>query len=318
MHFLVIGFSSLARRRLLPALRRLGYRADVATRSRSVEAGQSGLVTGTLFGDYVSALGSTDARWVYVSTANGTHADIAREALRSGRHVIVDKPAFASIEETRELLDLARNSQLCLAEAMVFPFHPWVSEVRAAFAAAGSRPEHLSARFSFPPLSPDNFRYSAQDGGGAISDLGPYVAACGRIFFDAEPSRVELSVQEGPAAVEVGFSVLAEYPDGRTLTGRFGFTSGYANGLDLLGPDIALHVDRPFTPPPEEPCAVRGIILGKPFAASVQPCDPFQEFLSQIAASGDRDHERAAYARLVDRDSRAVHALRAAARRRGR
>src|ERR1035438_2318397 len=143
MKVLLIGYSSISKRRVIPALLSLGAESvDVASLSKSAWEWSSYLPL-RMFRDYDQALDQTDAQAVYVSTVNSQHARWARKALQSGFHVIVDKPAFLSVAETQELIELAHRNQRCLAEATVYGCHPSISTARKAFEQAGTSPTHL-------------------------------------------------------------------------------------------------------------------------------------------------------------------------------
>jgi predicted dehydrogenase len=66
-----------------------------------------------------------DVDLVAIATPNATHYELARAALRAGKHVLVDKPACATAAELRDLRDLAeaRNLQL-----FVFQNRRWDSD----------------------------------------------------------------------------------------------------------------------------------------------------------------------------------------------
>jgi predicted dehydrogenase len=68
------------------------------------------------------ALASTQAEVVHVCTGTDSHATLAAEALRAGRHVLVEKPAALSGTEARHLADLARQGGLLLSPVHQFPF----------------------------------------------------------------------------------------------------------------------------------------------------------------------------------------------------
>src|ERR671933_1407012 len=62
--------------------------------------------------DYRDLLSDTSIDAVVIATPVRTHADLALEALRAGKHVLVEKPLAASLEEARELLRLASDRSL--------------------------------------------------------------------------------------------------------------------------------------------------------------------------------------------------------------
>jgi predicted dehydrogenase len=240
---LILGHSRIVRKRVGPALASIPEIESVEIASRhSAEADHR---------DYARALAESDAELVYVSLVNADHAAWVERALESGRHVIVDKPAFLQLQDAERLVALARRRRACLAEATVYPSHPQIDAIRSCFESPGAGVTRIEAGFSFPPLPPEDFRYRKALGGGALSDLGPYAVSPGRIFFGGRPEEIVCRVltRDGPDEIDTSFSVLLRYPAGRSLVGHFGFTTAYRNRLSLTGPEACLDVDRVFTTP---------------------------------------------------------------------
>jgi NDP-hexose-3-ketoreductase len=279
MKVLFLGYSSISKRRVIPALQKLGAESvDVASLSKSASDWSSDLPV-KMFRDYEQALDQSDAQIVYVSTVNSQHAQWARKALQAGFHVIVDKPAFMSVAETQELIELARINQRCLAEATVYAFHPSISTALEVFEQSHSSPTHLLAVFTYPPVSPDNYRNFVEPGGGALWDLGPYAITPGRLLFGEVPSEIVGRRLSENDEVETSFSMMALYPGGRSCTGSFGFTTGYLNRLDILGPGIVVTINRAFTPPPDSTTELTVRESDKVRSIQVAPADSFALFL---------------------------------------
>jgi NDP-hexose-3-ketoreductase len=312
MKLLLIGYSRIAQKRLLPALAAIGLaHIDVASRTRAAEVTRPAGATGRVFDDYDAALAESQADLVYVSTVNSTHAEWAEKALRRDRHVIVDKPAFTSLDDTRRLLDLAQRRNRCLAESTVYAYHPQIQAAGGAFREADSRPARLTATFSFPPLPADNFRYRKDCGGGALWDLGPYAVTPGRLFFGAEPDEVLCRVTGRGAEVETSFSVLATYPGGRSMVGHFGFNTGYRNRLEILGPHVTVAIDRVFTMPASLSNELHVDQRNQPRTVTVPPADHFALFLRAVVAAIETgEHGPLAHDMLSD--ARVLHRLRQA------
>ncbi|HWB95995.1 MAG TPA: Gfo/Idh/MocA family oxidoreductase [Bryobacteraceae bacterium] len=307
MKVLLLGYSDIAKRRVLPALRSLGAAVDIA--SRSTAAIES---SGRWFRDYDTAISQTDAELVYISTVNNGHAQWTRRALEAGRHVAVDKPAFLTLEETHQLLELADRRRLCLAEATVYGYHPQCAMVREVFREAGATPTRLIAAFSVPPLSPQNFRYRAELGGGALWDLGPYAVTPGRIFFESPPSGIHAWRLSANDEVDTSFSMVGVYPDGRSCIGSFGYTTGYINRLDIIGPGVVVTMDRAFSPPPDLPMRLTVRRLNQVTAIEVPPSDSFRLFFDHLFSAIQGRNDRSFSQHLLA-DAEALHHLRESA-----
>lgn len=76
--------------------------------------------------DTASVLARSDVDAVVIATPTSTHAAVARDALRSGKHVLVEKPVTATATEARELVQLAEKSQRVLMVGHVFMYNPAV------------------------------------------------------------------------------------------------------------------------------------------------------------------------------------------------
>ncbi|MDG2306760.1 MAG: Gfo/Idh/MocA family oxidoreductase [Candidatus Binatia bacterium] len=278
MRILILGDSAIARKRLLPALATLSEVTGVEVASRSA--------SGAAFSDYESALAKSDADLVYVSLVNSSHALWAERALDTGRHVVVDKPAFLEREQAERLVELSRSRRLCLAEATAYTRHPQLTAIRDLFVRSGDAPRSIVATFSFPPLDAENFRYRKALGGGALYDLGPYAVSPGRLFWGERPAEVECRILStaGPDDVETSFSVLMIYTGGRALVGQFGFATAYRNRLSLLGNHRCVDVDRVFTTPASLDNELRVSQEGEVSVVKTPAADSFALFMKEVLA----------------------------------
>jgi dTDP-3,4-didehydro-2,6-dideoxy-alpha-D-glucose 3-reductase len=282
MNLLLLGLSSLAKRRILPAAAAAGFdKIEVASRSAAASGWSSPAVT-RIYSDYIQALQESRAELVYITTVNSLHEELAEQCLLHGFHVIVDKPAFLSLADTRRLLELAENKRRLLAEATVWQYHPRVAAAIQAFKDAGSQPTRMISAFSFPPLAPTDFRYRAELGGGALWDLGPYAMTPGRVFFDANPCEIVARITSSNGSVETSFSLLGLYPDGRSLVGSFGYNTGYINRLELAGPGLTASMDRVFSPPATLSTELQLNDQAGPRSIAFPPADNFALFLQEV------------------------------------
>ena len=255
MRILFIGYSNVLRRRILPFIHEIGnlHNVDIAKYSLQDEVIESFNLNGEVYDSYEEALNKSNADIAYISTINSAHFMWAEKALKKGMHVIIDKPAFLSLEKALEVTELADKLNLAIAEATVYPFHPQIIKVNEIMEDENLSARNLTINFSFPPLNSENFRYKKELGGGALNDLGPYAVSAGRIFFKESPERIYCLITDYhlKSNVEIAFSVLAKYSNNRTMIGNFGFTSEYINRLNIFGENFYFEINRIFTPPGE-------------------------------------------------------------------
>lgn len=312
MKCLLLGYSRIAQKRIIPAMTKSNIRCiDVASRTRASGVVFPKGITGQVFSDYDIALAQSDADLAYISTVNSTHALWAEKALNRGMHVIVDKPAFTHLDDARHLADLSGRNNLCLAEATVFAYHPAVQAIRDAFLSADSQPTHIIATFSFPPLTPENFRYRRELGGGALWDVGPYAVVPGRIFFAREPEEICCRITDWDNEVETSFSLMMTYSGGHSLVGHFGFNTGYCNRLELLGSDMVVSQDRIFTLPADMATPVHIRQGNQSKTIVVPPADSFSTFFREVIRAIDKGQVQS-FAEEMMLDALVLHRMRKA------
>jgi dTDP-3,4-didehydro-2,6-dideoxy-alpha-D-glucose 3-reductase len=250
MQLLIIGYSSLARRRLIPAvLQSAGFsKIDVASRSKPSDVILPDSKRGDVFADYEKALNKSCASVVWISLVNSAHAEWTERALLSGRHVVVDKPSFLTLTDAERLTNLALKNRLLLAEATVWPFHPQIGLIKETMRQNGS-PNRASAVFSFPPFPSGDFRYKKILGGGILNDLGPYAVSVNRIVFGLPPQTMMCRITSQGDDVETGFECRFER-NGWIVNGVFGFGARYENRLMVQGDGWTVSLEPAFTSPP--------------------------------------------------------------------
>lgn len=249
MKLLILGYSNIVQRKVLPTARKVFSDEDIIISSRRDLSAE--VLTHQFISGFDQALESSGADIVYISTINTEHAKWALRALECNLHVIVDKPAFMELEEAQQLVALARKKNLALVEATVFPFHPQIEAMKAIFSQLGSAPRKIQASFTMPAFDTSNFRYQRKSGGGALMDLGPYAVATARTFFSSKLKKVSCHQEHLTAHgdVDSGFSLMIEYEDDQVLLGHFVHGMEYTNTVTLHSNNAHLSLDRFFTTP---------------------------------------------------------------------
>lgn len=313
MRLLILGLSNLVRRRVLPALHDLpGLEGiDIASRHGAAGWDRPDWLVGETFSDYSAALERSSAEVVYVSLVNSEHGPWAHAAVESGRHVVVDKPAFLGLGESERALELADKRDVCLAEATVWGYHPQIELMKRVFEESQSEPTRISLSFSVPPLDPDNFRYCRSLGGGSLWDQGPYAVSVGRVFFEHPPQTVDCHILSSGGAdqVDTAFSMLATYSGGRSVVGHFGFDTAYRNRLEILGGNVVVEADRAVTIPPDIENEVR-VTTDDGTAVKIAPAaNPFRLFFDRVSQAIEASDWQAFGDHLLA-DARALQRLR--------
>lgn len=108
--------------------------------------------------------------------------------------------------------------------------------IKDIFEKNGDTPKLLTVHFTMPPFKPNNFRHQRSLGGSAIMDTAPYAVSVGRYFFGSRPEKISCVVSERQQdGLDIEYSLMMSYPDGKTMIGHFGFNTEYINQVHLMG-----------------------------------------------------------------------------------
>ena len=152
---------------------------------------------GKAYGSYSELIADPDVDLIYIGTPHSHHYDVTREALIAGKPCLVEKAFMANAKQAREIIELAHERKVFLAEAIWTRYQPVVSMMRQLIA---------EGRIGTPKLITATLGYSMGEKprimrpdlcGGALLDLGVYVLNFVRMFCgetDPEKGFVSASI----------------------------------------------------------------------------------------------------------------------------
>lgn len=294
MRLLVLGYSSIAERRVIPAAAKITAIEEISIASKSRPRPENWPKTGRFFDDYSLALRDSDADIVYLSLPNAMHHDWILAALEAGKHVVVDKPAMMTLEASLRAVEKAQQASRLLAEATVFAYHPHFAAM-AEFMAEQGPLTQVAAQFIIPPLPIANFRNHRELGGGCLLDMGPYAAATMRILGGGQASHVAAlpGGRHPETGVDMGVSVQARLANGVAFSGHYSFEGEYQNRLLVVARSGSVIVERVFSPPANFRVEWRRRIRNSEDVVTFEPADTFQCFLEAVILGiVDNDHQK--------------------------
>ena len=165
-----------------------------AVGSRSIETAQAFAAKWNIpkaYGSYKELLEDPDVDLVYVGTPHSHHYDVTRDALLAGKPCLVEKAFMANARQAEEIINLAHERKVFLAEAIWTRYQPAVGIVRSIID---------SGRIGQPRLITATLGYSMGNKlrimrpelcGGALLDLGVYVINFVRMFTNAAIKQID-------------------------------------------------------------------------------------------------------------------------------
>ena len=165
-------------------------------------------------GSYAELINDPDVDLVYVGTPHSHHYDVAKEALLAGKPCLVEKAFMANYRQAKEIVDIAREKKVFLAEAIWTRYQPVVKMVRDLID---------SGRIGTPRLVTATLGYSMGEKprimrpdlcGGALLDLGVYALNFVRMFFPADIVSMESQCVKSKTGMDLTNAISIILADG--------------------------------------------------------------------------------------------------------
>lgn len=244
MKLLIIGYSDISQRKILPALCKIDNVTEIEIASQSKFVPLNGKVT-HFYTSYLEALEQSTAEVVYISLPNSLHFEYAVNALNCHKHVIIDKPSILNNEQLEVLISIANNNNLSVSDATVYFYHKLFDRFKNF---SSDKKGVLISTFTVPSFKNNNFRNSMILGGGAVNDMAAYASSIGMKFWDTNSKFIKMSIEKIDG-FENSFSILANYGEGKDMIGYFGFNRSYSNNVTFINQNHTAVVERIFSAP---------------------------------------------------------------------
>lgn len=190
------------------------------------------------------------------------HADVAVEALRAGKHLLLEKPIATTLEEADRVLAASREARTTAMLGLNLRFHPVVARAHEAMGSGAlGRVRTLNSVFTSVIAARrrlPEWRRDRARGGGVLYELGTHHFDLWRHLTGAEVEEVFASTRSIEGDDDVA-AVTASLSDGSLATGLFAQCTTAANELEAQGEGRRLrlscyafdgpHLETDSTPP---------------------------------------------------------------------
>ena len=166
------------------------------------------------YGSYNELIADADVDLVYVATPHSHHYEVTKQALLAGKPCLVEKAFMANYRQAAEIVQLAQEHRLFLAEAIWTRYQPVVDIVSGLIG---------SGRIGTPRLVTATLGYSMGDKprimradlcGGALLDLGVYALNFVRMFFPANIVSIESQCVKSQSGMDLTNAITLVLEDG--------------------------------------------------------------------------------------------------------
>ena len=166
------------------------------------------------YGSYAELMADPNVDLVYVGTPHSHHYDVTREALLAGKPCLVEKAFMANRRQAQEIIDLAHERKVFLAEAIWTRYQPVVNMVRELIAAGRiGTPRLLTATLGYSMGEKPRIM-RADLCGGALLDLGVYALNFVRMFFPADIVSIDSQCVKSKTGMDLTNAITLVLADG--------------------------------------------------------------------------------------------------------
>ena len=169
-----------------------------------------------VYTDYDELLDKADIDTVYIGLINSVHYEYAKRALEKKKNVILEKPFAGTYEEAKELIDLARQNDLFVFEAITVLHNDVIEKMKENLPKLG-KIRMMLANYSQYSSRYDNYLAGQVDHafdpdflGGALRDINVY-----NIHYAVElfglPEKTHYYPNIGFNGIDISGTMVMEY-----------------------------------------------------------------------------------------------------------
>ena len=157
---------------------------------------------------------------IYLTTPHNTHYQFMKRALENGKHLLVEKSITLNSRELDEMIALAAQNNLILAEAMTIWHMPLYKNILERISRGDfGKVQIMTLNFgSFKEYNMSNRFFNLNLAGGALLDIGVYALSIARLFMAETPTEILSQWQPSPTGSDEFSTILLKNPRGQMAT----------------------------------------------------------------------------------------------------
>ena len=154
---------------------------------------------------------------IYITSPHNTHYAFMEKALQHGKHLFVEKSITLNSRELDQMIALAQEKNLILAEAMTIWHMPIYKKLwNIVKEGALGKVQIITMNFgSFKEYDMKNRFFNLNLAGGAMLDIGVYALSFIRWFMDSKPDQLLSQVKQAPTKVDEQAGLLLTNAEGQ-------------------------------------------------------------------------------------------------------
>ena len=167
------------------------------------------------YGSYEEMLDDEGVDLVYIATPHSHHYDHTRLSLLKGKPVLCEKSFTANAKQAEALIQLAKEKNLFLTEAIWTRYMPLSQTIRELIDnGVIGQPILLTANLGYPNYDWERM-HKPELAGGALLDLGVYTLNFAAMAFGTDIVKTTSTCIKSATGIDAQNSITLEYADGK-------------------------------------------------------------------------------------------------------
>ena len=176
---------------------------------------------------------------IYIPLANEDHTPTALKAIRSKKHVLIEKPMAIKSSDVELLLSEAKKYDVKVMEGFMYAFHPQFERLLDIIKSnILGEINYAYSMFSFPIQPARHYRINRpiKLGGGALWDIGPYAIHALRQCFKETPMRVYAQSKLNKHGADLSTTGMIDFGQNKRATFDISFECTRRSEVEVFGP----------------------------------------------------------------------------------
>jgi len=251
INFGLIGLSDISERIMIDTINNNSNCSikKIASKTRKIPKKILKKTNAIACSDYLEIINDKNINAIYISIPTGIRLKWTILALKSGKHILIEKPAVMTLSESRQITKLAINNDCVLKENFMFLHHKQHKFVKSIIdKQLMGQIKLINSVFTYPKFKKNNFRNSKLLGGGALYDVGCYSLKLANYFLDGD-LKIDNSTLIKKNKIDVFGNISISNSRHQILNSVFGFNAPYKNSYQIICENGYINVFRAFSIP---------------------------------------------------------------------
>lgn len=198
------------------------------------------------YSDIDEFLKDKDIDAVYIATPHNYHMEYAKKCVLAKKHVLCEKPFSYNYKTGKEIIDIARENNVFIMEALWTLFLPAVNKAKEWIEEGKiGKIKLITASFGFKSEFNAKHRlYNPDLAGGALLDLGIYPILFSNFIANSYPNEIKANAEFTKTNVDESDIINLKYQDGILSSLNCSLTSKLNNEAVIYGENGKIVIPR--------------------------------------------------------------------------